>query len=107
MEVKSSKDPRGFTLIESLVVIAITAILAATLFPVFSRAEVRVQLSTCSSNQKQWATVVSMYIDDIGGKFPYAGANYTFRHSTPIIGFLTFYGAMKQYVRNEGIKCIL
>jgi len=54
----------GFTLIELLVVIAIIAILAAILFPVFSRARAKAHQTTCLSNIKQITLSTLMYCDD-------------------------------------------
>jgi len=55
---------RGFTLIELLVVIAIIAILAAILFPVFAQAREKARQTACTSNAKQIAMGVAMYIQD-------------------------------------------
>ncbi len=55
---------KGFTLIELLVVIAIIAILAAILFPVFSRARENARKATCLSNAKQIAMAFMMYAQD-------------------------------------------
>jgi len=44
---------KAFTLIELLVAIAIIAILAAILFPVFARARENARRSSCQSNLKQ------------------------------------------------------
>src|SRR5690242_7707743 len=55
---------RGFTLIELLVVIAIIAILAAILFPVFSRAREKARQSACSNNQRQIVIAAQMYAQD-------------------------------------------
>ncbi len=55
---------RGFTLIELLVVIAIIAILAAILFPVFSRAREKARQASCLSNLKQLALAWEMYAQD-------------------------------------------
>ena len=55
---------KGFTLIELLVVIAIIAILAAILFPVFSKAREKARQTTCTSNQKQIALAVSMFVQE-------------------------------------------
>ena len=46
---------KGFTLIELLIVIAIIAILAAILFPVFGRARENARRASCQSNLKQIA----------------------------------------------------
>jgi len=61
---------RGFTLIELLVVIAIIAILAAILFPVFARAREKARQTTCTSNLKQLALGMLMYVQDYDEKFP-------------------------------------
>jgi prepilin-type N-terminal cleavage/methylation domain-containing protein/prepilin-type processing-associated H-X9-DG protein len=55
---------RGFTLIESLVVIAIIAILAAILFPVFARAREKARQAACQSNLKQIGLALKMYCQD-------------------------------------------
>ena len=65
---------KGFTLIELLVVIAIIAILAAILFPVFARAREKARQSTCSSNQRQIAASIQMYVQDHDETLPTAAA---------------------------------
>lgn len=60
----------GFTLIELLVVIAIIAILAAILFPVFSRVRDKAQQAACVSNLKQVGQALGLYIDDYDESFP-------------------------------------
>lgn len=66
------RPSRGFTLIELLIVIAIIAILAAILFPVFVSAREQGKRSKCASHYRQLNTSLMMYIDDNGGRFPYA-----------------------------------
>jgi prepilin-type N-terminal cleavage/methylation domain-containing protein len=58
------RNEDGFTLIEMMVVIAITAILAALLFPALSRAKVNGKQTTCLNNLKEIAQGVHMYAED-------------------------------------------
>jgi len=60
----------GFTLIELLVAIAIIAILAAILFPVFARAREKARQVTCASNLRQLAAAMLMYAQDYDERLP-------------------------------------
>jgi prepilin-type N-terminal cleavage/methylation domain-containing protein/prepilin-type processing-associated H-X9-DG protein len=52
---------RAFTLIELLVVVAIIAVLAAILFPVFNQAKAAAKASACLSNMNQIGIGVQLY----------------------------------------------
>lgn len=67
---RRSPTASGFTLIELLVVIAIIVILAAILFPVFARAQMRGKQAACLSNLKQLSTGMLMYAQDNHSRFP-------------------------------------
>lgn len=60
----------GFTLIELLVVIAILSLLAAILFPVFSRARENARRSNCGSNMKQVGLALLQYNQDYDERMP-------------------------------------
>jgi prepilin-type N-terminal cleavage/methylation domain-containing protein/prepilin-type processing-associated H-X9-DG protein len=60
----------GFTLIEILIVIAIIALLAAILFPVFARARENARRSSCASNLKQLALGMTQYAQDYDEQLP-------------------------------------
>lgn len=62
----------AFTLIELLIVIAIIALLAAILFPVFSTAREKARESTCMSNLKQLSLGILQYCGDFDERLPYA-----------------------------------
>jgi prepilin-type N-terminal cleavage/methylation domain-containing protein/prepilin-type processing-associated H-X9-DG protein len=58
------RSARGFTLIELLVVLAIVAILAALLFPVFAKARGRARQATCTGNLRQIGLAAAQYQQD-------------------------------------------
>jgi prepilin-type N-terminal cleavage/methylation domain-containing protein/prepilin-type processing-associated H-X9-DG protein len=68
--VHSKPQKKGFTLIDLLVVIAIIAILAAILFPVFARARENARRSSCLSNTKQLGLGILQYTQDYDEKLP-------------------------------------
>ena len=67
----------GFTLIELLVVVAIIAILAAILFPVFASARAKARETTCLNNEKQIMTAALQYLQDYDGRWVDNWAGYT------------------------------
>jgi prepilin-type N-terminal cleavage/methylation domain-containing protein/prepilin-type processing-associated H-X9-DG protein len=60
----------GFTLIELLVVVAIVAIMAALLFPVFARARESALRTQCANNMKQIGTALLAYAGDWDDTYP-------------------------------------
>jgi prepilin-type N-terminal cleavage/methylation domain-containing protein len=67
---------RAFTLIELLIVIAIIAILAAILFPVFAQSREAARRSSCRANLHQIAMAVQMYARDHDGRYPQEANNF-------------------------------
>lgn len=68
----------AFTLIELLVVVAIIAILAAILFPVFAKAREKARQAACASNLHQIGLAAIQYVQDYDETWPmyqYGGEN--------------------------------
>jgi prepilin-type N-terminal cleavage/methylation domain-containing protein len=89
----------GFTLIELLVVIAIIAILAAVLFPVFSRAKDQARKSKCLSNLGQLAKAMMAYSNDYDGSLP-QGYNETNWNDWV---YWTWRGRLGTYVKDRAV----
>jgi len=96
MDRFSSRRRSAFTLIELLVVIAIIAILAAILFPVFSRAREAARKTSCISNLRQYALATQMYTQDFDERFP---MNSYLDGSC----VATFYLEVDPYVKNKQV----
>ena len=68
-----ARTHRGFTLIELLVVIAIIAILAAILFPIFTKVREKANQSKCMNNQRQLAVAIMAKAQDNDEVLPLPG----------------------------------
>ncbi len=105
---------RAFTLIELLVVISIIAVLAAILFPVFSRARENARRSACQSNLKQIALAWLQYAQDNDERLPLStdgddgdaktgGWMFYQGRVTPPLQFLPLRGSIFPYLKSAQI----
>jgi prepilin-type N-terminal cleavage/methylation domain-containing protein/prepilin-type processing-associated H-X9-DG protein len=63
--------PRGFTLVELLVVLVVIAILAALLLPALAGARSKARAVTCLNNERQLSLAAQIYTDDANDRLPY------------------------------------
>lgn len=70
MQTNSGAEERAFTLVELLVVVAIVAILAALLLPVFAQARESARNISCLSNSRQIGTALMLYVQDWDERYP-------------------------------------
>src|SRR5713101_7915242 len=93
------KGQGAFTLIELLIVIAIIAILAGILFPVFAQARAKARQTTCASNLRQIGLAIAMYREDWGYYVPAFLGSRTWMEVAP-----GQQGLIDPYLRNEGVR---
>ena len=86
----------AFTLIELLIVIAVIAILAAILFPVFAQAREKARQTSCLSNLKQLGTGLLMYAQDYDEQLPLAA------YATDT-GAVTWHDIIDPYLKNKDV----
>lgn len=87
----------AFTLIELLIVIAIIAILAAILFPVFAQARSKARQASCTSNLKQISLATLQYVQDYDETFPFS--NYTPNADTTGNSNVTWQALVDPYIK--------
>ncbi|HZT41701.1 MAG TPA: DUF1559 domain-containing protein [Chthonomonadaceae bacterium] len=93
---------KAFTLIELFVVIAIIAILAAILFPVFAQAREKARAISCLSNIKQLGTASMMYTQDYDEQFIPSAIYYNY--SGPAQGWVWWQALIQPYTKSIQIN---
>ena len=105
------KRHTAFTLIELLVVVAIIAILAAILFPVFAQAREKARQAACLTNERQLAAAVQMYVQDYdetlffyaSTKVPSQSRNGGIVPTSAAVNPVRWWNALAPYIRNTQI----
>src|SRR5437588_1790750 len=68
--LRAARARHGFTLVELLVVVAIIALLAGILMPVFAQAREKGRQTYCLSNLRQMGAAMMLYTEDHDGFYP-------------------------------------
>lgn len=95
------RKKRGFSLVELLVVIALIALLAGILFPVFAAAGSQARQSSCASNLKQIGLALVQYAQDHDETMPPTRRNDTGTTTNPTRN--TWYNLLQPYIKNTNV----
>jgi prepilin-type N-terminal cleavage/methylation domain-containing protein/prepilin-type processing-associated H-X9-DG protein len=87
----------GFTLVELLVVIAVIALLAAILFPVFARARENARRSSCQSNLRQIGLGILQYAQDYDELVPAR------QHASGSVSPRSWRGMLQPYIKSADV----
>jgi prepilin-type N-terminal cleavage/methylation domain-containing protein len=91
----------GFTLIETLVVIAIIAILASMILPALARAKAKSQRTYCMNSLRQISLFMQLYTDDNRDYFP-AHRNEGFNGTDETVSLTNWWGTtIIGYAQNQ------
>ena len=98
----SLEGSRGFSLIELLLVIALLALLAAMLFPLFHKTKKMSNRAKCANNLRQLATAFTLYADDWDGYWPCPGG---------LVGNRSYWsqtgdGGLNAYIKQSGLESV-
>ncbi len=80
---------RAFSLLELLVVLAISAMLMALLMPHFTRLRESARQAGCSSNQHQIGLAIALYADEYQDSMPYS--RYSYDHDSGALKMMAAY----------------
>jgi len=105
---------RGFTLVELLVVVAVIAVLAAILLPVFAQAREKARQASCLSNERQLGAALQLYAQDHDERWPsHDSSNFQTHSPDGMAGLVvddwsaapaaSWAGSLEPYVKGRGV----